>query len=50
MDMVGLHALEQHARTLNGSGPLVLENVSPHIRRLFEVVGADHAANLEIRG
>ena len=49
MDVSGLHAFEQYARTLDGSGPLVLENVSPHIRRLFEITGADQNPGIEVR-
>lgn len=49
MDARGLHALEQHAGRLNGSAPLVLENVSPPIRRLFELTGADRDPDLKLR-
>ena len=49
MDASGLHALERYAGTLNGSAPLVLENVSPQIRRLFELTAADHDPDLELR-
>jgi anti-anti-sigma factor len=49
MDASGLHALEQYAGTLNGSAPLVLENLSPPVRRLFEITGADHDPDLELR-
>jgi anti-anti-sigma factor len=49
MDASGLHALEQYAGTLNGSRPLVLANVSPQIRRLFEITGAEHDPDIELR-
>ena len=49
IDASGLHALEQYAGTRNGSGPLVLENVSPMIRRLLRITGAEHDPDLELR-
>lgn len=49
MDASGLHALEQYAATLNGVGPLVLENVPPHVRRLFELTGANLDPRIDLR-
>jgi len=49
MDASGLHALEHYAGTLNGSAPLVLENASAPIRRLFEITGANLDPDLELR-
>jgi anti-anti-sigma factor len=49
MDASGLHALEQHAGSLNGADPLVLENVPAAIRRLFHLTGADLDPDIEIR-
>jgi anti-anti-sigma factor len=50
MDASGLHALEQYAQeTRNGAGPLVLENVPAHVRRLFEITGADANPDIELR-
>lgn len=49
MDASGLHALEQHAGSLNGAAPLVLENVPAPIRRLFHLTGADLDPDIEIR-
>jgi anti-anti-sigma factor len=49
MDASGLHAFEQYAGALNGSRPLVLANVSPQIRRLFEITGAEHDPDIELR-
>jgi anti-anti-sigma factor len=49
MDGSGLHALEQHAATRNGAPPLVLENVSSQVRRLFELTGAHLDPDIEIR-
>jgi anti-anti-sigma factor len=48
MDLSGLHALEDHARTLE-SRPLVLRNVSAQVRRLFELTGADLNPDIELR-
>jgi anti-anti-sigma factor len=47
--VAGLHALEQYARSLDGARPLVLENVPPQTRRLFEIVGADSNPGIELR-
>lgn len=49
MDASGLHALERYAATLNGTGPLVLENAPPHVRRLFELTGASGDPAIELR-
>jgi anti-anti-sigma factor len=49
MDASGLHALEQYAGALNGSAPLVLEHVSQPIRRLFEITGAEHDPDIQLR-
>ena len=49
MDSTGLHALEQFARTLNGTSPLVLENVPRHVQRLFEITGMAESPHIELR-
>lgn len=49
MDSTGLHTFELYARSLDGSGPLVLENASAHIRRVFEITGIDRNPNIAIR-
>ena len=49
MDVAGLHAFEHFARTRDGAGPVVLENVSAHIRRVFEISGADRNPDIELR-
>ena len=49
MDVSGLHAFEEYARTLDGSGPLVLENVSTQMRRVFEMTPGDHCPHIELR-
>lgn len=48
MDASGLRVLERHARSLDGSSPLVLENVPAHVRRLFELTGADRLPGIEL--
>jgi anti-anti-sigma factor len=49
MDSSGLHAFEEYAGTLNGSGPLVLENVPLNIRRVFAITGVDQNPAIELR-
>jgi len=49
MDVCGLHAVQEYARTLDGSRSLVLENVSSQVRQLFEVTGADEDPGIELR-
>jgi anti-anti-sigma factor len=50
IDASGLHALEQYARSLNGSAPLRLDNVSAHVRRLFELTGMSTNPLIQVRG
>jgi anti-anti-sigma factor len=49
MDASGLHALEQYAASLNGAQPLVLLNVPPTTRRLFQITGAELDPHLDLR-
>lgn len=49
MDASGLHALEEYAGSLNGTGPLELENVPAAVRRLFQITGADLDPDIELR-
>jgi anti-anti-sigma factor len=49
MDASGLHALEHYAATRSGAPPLVLDNVSAQIRRLFELTGAHLDPDIELR-
>jgi anti-anti-sigma factor len=49
IDASGLHAFERYAQTLNGSRPLILENVPAYVRRLFEVTGRDQTPSIELR-
>jgi anti-anti-sigma factor len=41
IDSSGLHALERHARALNGAAPLVINNAPAFARQLFEIIGLD---------
>jgi anti-anti-sigma factor len=41
IDASGLHALERHARALNGAGPLLITNAPAFARRVFGIVGLD---------
>lgn len=49
MDASGLHALERYAQTLDGSSPLVLENVPSQVQRLFELTSANLNPHIELR-
>jgi anti-anti-sigma factor len=49
MDASGLHAVERYASSLNGARPLVLENVPTHVRRLFQMTGADLDPDIQLR-
>lgn len=49
IDASGLHAFEQYASSLNGAKPLVLENVPPRVRRLFQITGAELDPDIELR-
>jgi anti-anti-sigma factor len=47
MDSSGLHAFERYAR--RGSRPLVIENASAPVRRMFEITGAHLDPHIELR-
>src|SRR3954454_17132755 len=49
LDSSGLNAFSQHAKTLNGEGPLVLENVPDSIADLLRLVGFDQLSTIDIR-
>jgi anti-sigma B factor antagonist len=49
MDASGLHVLEEYAGTLNGTGPLVLDNVPSHLARLFVLTGVDLNPAIDLR-
>ncbi len=49
MDASGLHALEEYAGARDEATPLVLENVSEPIRRLFQITGASLDPDIELR-
>ena len=49
VDSCGLHAILTLARSVNGDGPLVIVNPTPSVRRVFEIMGLEAHAGLEIR-
>jgi anti-anti-sigma factor len=49
MDASGLHTLEEYAGSLHGAKPLVLENVSSAVLRLFQITGAALDPEIELR-
>jgi anti-sigma B factor antagonist len=48
IDSSGLRALVQLSERMNGSGPLVLCNVSASVRRLLEIVGFESLPGIEV--
>lgn len=49
MDSSGLRALLEGARLPNGSGPVVIQDPSPQVRRVLEITIPDGVPGLEIR-
>ena len=49
IDSTGLHAIDDFARGENGSGPLVLEGVSPLIEQVLTITKLTETGLLEIR-
>jgi anti-anti-sigma factor len=49
MDSSGLRALLEGAANPNGSGPVVVQDPSPQVRRVFEITIPDGVPGLEIR-
>ena len=49
MDASGLHVLVEFADTLNGTGPLVLDNAPSNLARLFVLTGLDRNPSIELR-
>ena len=49
IDSSGLHLLTRVASSLNGTGPLSLVNVSPHVLRVMQIVGMDALPSIELR-
>jgi anti-sigma B factor antagonist len=49
VDSCGLQAILMLARSLNGDGPLVILNPSRSVARVFELMGLEAHAGLEIR-
>lgn len=49
VDSCGIHAILTLARSQNGRGPLVLLDPSAQVSRLFELLGLDEHAGIEVR-
>ena len=49
IDSHGLHALVKYARALDGRGSLVLTNVPSFALKVFEIVGFDKNAGIELK-
>ena len=49
VDSCGVHAILTLAMSQNGRGPLVLLNPTAPVTRVFEVLGLDEHAGIEIR-
>ncbi len=49
MDSSGLRALLEGAGLPNGGGPVVVQDASPQVRRVFEITIPDGVPGLEIR-
>lgn len=49
MDSSGLRALLEGAGLPNGGGPVVVQDPSPQVRRVFEITIPDGVPGLEIR-
>ncbi len=49
MDSSGLRALLEGAGLPNGEGPVVVQDPSPQVRRVFEITIPDGVPGLEIR-
>ena len=49
VDSCGIHAILSFARSLNGSGPLVLSNPTEAVARVFEILDLDAHDGIEIR-
>ena len=49
LDSSGIHAILELARTQNGNGPVIILNPSYAVTRVFDVVGIDQHAGIELR-
>jgi anti-anti-sigma factor len=49
VDSCGIHAILTLARSQDGRGPLVLLDPSAHVSRLFELLGLDEHAGIEVQ-
>jgi anti-anti-sigma factor len=49
IDSSGLHAIADFAQSENGSGPVILDGVSPLVARALEITNLADGGTLEIR-
>jgi anti-anti-sigma factor len=49
LDSSGLHTIAALARAQDGNGRLIVEGVSPSIRRLFEITGLTQHPSLDMK-
>ena len=49
MDSCGVRAILELARAQNGNGPVVILNPSRAVSRVFDIVGIDQHAEIELR-
>ena len=49
IDSYGLRSLVELSSELNGSGPLVLSDISPSVQRVLDIVGIETLPGIEIR-
>ena len=49
LDSSGIHAILELARTQNGNGPVIILNPSYAVTRVFDIIGIDQHAGIELR-
>ena len=49
VDSCGIRAILELARTQNGNGPVIIVNPSHAVSRVFDIIGIDQHAGVELR-
>jgi anti-sigma B factor antagonist len=49
MDSCGIRAVIELARAQNGNGPVIILNPSQAVNRVFDIIGIDQHAGIELR-
>ena len=49
LDSCGIRAILELARTQNGNGPVIILNPSHAVSRVFDIIGIDQHAGIELR-